>query len=76
MILCLVPLATVILGRDILLSISAFYYRWISLPPPVRATFPEVGPKLIGGPAAENIRSILGLLYPFGGGSTNPNQQI
>ncbi|KAG8806891.1 hypothetical protein FRC17_004748 [Serendipita sp. 399] len=29
-----VPLAVIILGRDVLLSISAFYYRWISLPPP------------------------------------------
>ncbi|KAG9058011.1 hypothetical protein FS842_002347 [Serendipita sp. 407] len=28
------PLAVIILGRDVLLSISAFYYRWISLPPP------------------------------------------
>ncbi|PVG04663.1 hypothetical protein CPB86DRAFT_692717 [Serendipita vermifera] len=28
------PLAIIILGRDVLLSISAFYYRWISLPPP------------------------------------------
>ncbi|KAJ1306733.1 hypothetical protein OPQ81_007721 [Rhizoctonia solani] len=29
-----VPLAAIILGRDVLLSISAFYYRYISLPPP------------------------------------------
>ncbi|KAG9121507.1 hypothetical protein FRC07_002495, partial [Ceratobasidium sp. 392] len=28
------PLAVIIIGRDILLSISAFYYRYISLPPP------------------------------------------
>jgi len=27
-------LATIILGRDVLLGISAIYYRWISLPPP------------------------------------------
>ncbi|TVY19315.1 putative CDP-alcohol phosphatidyltransferase class-I family protein [Lachnellula arida] len=27
-------LAAIILGRDILLGISAIYYRWISLPPP------------------------------------------
>jgi cardiolipin synthase len=26
--------ATIILGRDVLLAISAIYYRWISLPPP------------------------------------------
>lgn len=28
------PLAVLILGRDILLGLSAFYYRYISLPPP------------------------------------------
>ncbi|KHJ35404.1 putative cdp-alcohol phosphatidyltransferase [Erysiphe necator] len=27
-------LATIVLGRDIGLAIAAFYYRWISLPPP------------------------------------------
>lgn len=27
-------LATIILGRDVGLGLSAFYYRWISLPPP------------------------------------------
>ncbi|KAI4143833.1 MAG: hypothetical protein LQ340_006859, partial [Diploschistes diacapsis] len=27
-------LATLILGRDVLLALSAVYYRWISLPPP------------------------------------------
>ena len=29
-----VPLAFLILGRDILLSLAAVYYRYISLPPP------------------------------------------
>ncbi|KAG8745659.1 hypothetical protein FRC10_007356 [Ceratobasidium sp. 414] len=29
-----IPLAIIVLGRDIGLSISAFYYRYISLPPP------------------------------------------
>ena len=29
-----VPLAVLILGRDILLGLSALYYRYISLPPP------------------------------------------
>lgn len=32
--ICVVWLAVIILGRDIGLAISAFYYRWISLPPP------------------------------------------
>ncbi|CEQ40313.1 SPOSA6832_01911, partial [Sporobolomyces salmonicolor] len=31
-----VPLAVLILGRDVLLSLSAFYFRYASLPPPVR----------------------------------------
>jgi len=29
-----IPLAVIILGRDVLLSLSAFYYRYISLPEP------------------------------------------
>ena len=29
-----VPLAVLILGRDVLLSLTAFYYRYISLPAP------------------------------------------
>lgn len=29
-----VPLAVLILGRDVVLSLTAFYYRYISLPPP------------------------------------------
>ncbi|KZV88198.1 hypothetical protein EXIGLDRAFT_722897 [Exidia glandulosa HHB12029] len=29
-----VPLAVIIIGRDVLLSLSAFYYRYISLPAP------------------------------------------
>ncbi|KAG8925289.1 hypothetical protein FRC02_009784 [Tulasnella sp. 418] len=29
-----IPLAVIILGRDVLLSLSAFWYRYISLPPP------------------------------------------
>ncbi|GAA6000989.1 cardiolipin synthase [Rhodotorula paludigena] len=29
-----VPLAVLILGRDVALSISAFYFRYVSLPPP------------------------------------------
>ncbi|KAJ9094057.1 hypothetical protein QFC21_006158 [Naganishia friedmannii] len=33
-----VPLAVLILGRDVALSISAFYYRYISLPEPVRTS--------------------------------------
>lgn len=32
----LVPLAVIIMGRDVLLSISAFYIRYTSLPAPVR----------------------------------------
>ena len=35
----LVPLAVIILGRDVLLSLSAFYIRYTSLPSPVSSTF-------------------------------------
>lgn len=31
-----VPVAAIILGRDVLLSLAAFYIRYTSLPPPVR----------------------------------------
>lgn len=31
-----VPLAAIIIGRDVLLSLSAFYIRYTSLPAPVR----------------------------------------
>lgn len=34
-----VPLAILILGRDVALSLSAFYYRYISLPGPVSPVF-------------------------------------
>lgn len=34
-----VPLAILILGRDVALSISAFYFRYISLPEPVCLEF-------------------------------------
>ncbi|KAI0328712.1 hypothetical protein GY45DRAFT_1326006 [Cubamyces sp. BRFM 1775] len=33
-----VPLAAIILGRDVLLSLSAFYIRYITLPPPKTLT--------------------------------------
>ena len=35
-----VPLAAIILGRDVLLSLSAFYIRYTSLPPPVCNSLP------------------------------------
>lgn len=39
--LMVVPLAVIIFGRDFALSISAFYFRYISLPPPVSHSRPE-----------------------------------
>lgn len=36
-----VPLAVIIIGRDVLLGISAFYWRYISLPPPVSCILGE-----------------------------------
>lgn len=35
----LVPLAVIILGRDVLLGLSAFRIRYTSLPHPVRVAF-------------------------------------
>jgi len=34
-----VPLGVIILGRDVLLSLSAFWIRWRTLPPPVGSWF-------------------------------------
>ena len=34
-----VPVAVIILGRDVLLSLAAFYIRYTSLPPPVSVSF-------------------------------------
>ena len=36
-----VPLAIIILGRDILLSLAAFVIRYRTLPPPVRRSIPR-----------------------------------
>ena len=58
-----VPVAVIILGRDVLLSLAAFYIRYTSLPPPVRGPFP-------GPPSSrdhcppENVRAILGFFHP------------
>ena len=38
----IVPLAVIILGRDVLLSLSAFYIRYTSLPPPVSSVVQSI----------------------------------
>jgi hypothetical protein len=73
---CLVPLVIIIIGRDVLLSISAFYYRYISLPSPVSQNHISMitisqDVKQI----AENIFPILGLFDPLCRSSPDPNQQ-
>lgn len=72
----IVPLAVIILGRDVLLSLSAFYIRYTSLPPPVRAIrcFFDLTNSTTHG-ILENLGTILGLLITFSGGSADNNQQ-
>lgn len=68
----IVPLAVIILGRDVLLSLSAFYIRYTSLPPPVRAIrcfFDLTNSTTHGIP--ENLGTILGLLITFSVGNLN-----
>lgn len=69
-----VPLAIIILGRDVLLSLSAFYIRYTSLPPPVRAIsrFLSLTETIIYY-SLENMGKILGFLVTFSGGSTDNN---
>ena len=59
-----VPVAAIILGRDVLLSLSAFYIRYTSLPPPVRGPFPGPPSSRDHSPP-ENVRAILGFFHPL-----------
>ena len=56
-----VPLATIIVGRDLLLSLSAFYIRYTSLPHPVGRPLYSCGSRTEH--SQENISAILGFLY-------------
>jgi hypothetical protein len=68
-----VPLAVIILGRDVLLSLSAFYIRYTSLPAPVR-TFCNLS-RLTILTSTENFVSLLGLLNTFCRSPSNECQQ-
>ena len=59
-----VPLAVVIIGRDVLLSLSAFYIRYTSLPVPVRS-HPAGISAFLNYFVAENLPAILGFLDPI-----------
>lgn len=68
------PLAVIILGRDVLLSLSAFYIRYTSLPAPVRLSsliYPSARLDI----PQENLGPLLGLLNTLGGGSSDQHQQ-
>jgi hypothetical protein len=71
-----VPLAVLIIGRDVALSLSAFYFRFISLPPPVsmHAVPSERGRSWCEFP--ENIHAILGLFNSLRRGSTDCHLQV
>ena len=54
------PLATIIIGRDLLLALSAFYIRYTSLPPPVGT--PQYPCVLCAEHSQENLSALLGFL--------------
>jgi hypothetical protein len=67
-----VPLATIIIGRDLLLSLSAFYIRYTSLPHPVG--IPVYPCTSRTEQSQENISAILGFLNTIGGSAPYDNQ--
>lgn len=64
----------IILGRDVLLSLSAFYIRYASLPAPVHISplFPCLQKLIV---ASENIQSLLGFFVTIRGSPTYTDQQ-
>ncbi len=66
-----VPLATIIVGRDLLLSLSAFYIRYKSLPHPVGIPqYPCVSRTEL---SQENVSALLGLLNTICGSAPYNN---
>lgn len=69
-----VPLAVLIIGRDVALTISAFYFRYASLPPPVNRRSrarPKSSQEDRTDPArilTENLHTVLGFLDPVSRG--------
>jgi len=76
----LVWLATLIIGRDVGLGLSAFYWCYITLAPPVCNPFPIFGSLLDLTPhrnrQTENLSKILGFLDSFSRGQTNSIVQV
>ena len=68
-----VPVAAIILGRDVLLSLWAFYIRYTSLPAPVSSCF-SCPRYLCNSVSLENVRTILGLLHSLCGSSTHAHK--
>jgi len=63
-----VPLGIIILGRDVLLGLSAFWIRWKTLPPPVSCLLDTSRRCLVAEYSfEENLPPILGLFTPFRG---------
>jgi hypothetical protein len=62
----LVPLAVVIIGRDVLLSVSAFYIRYTSLPEPVCIPTFLTCMRGLSHVSVENILTLLGLFDTLG----------
>ena len=68
-----VPLAVIILGRDVLLSLSAFYIRYTSLPAPVSVFYNLTRLTMLT--PTENFFSLLGLFNTFCRGPSDECQQ-
>ena len=71
----LVPVAAIILGRDVLLSLSAFYIRYTSLPAPVGLPLLVQSSSRDPSLSPENVPEVLGLFHPFSGSAADPDQQ-
>lgn len=71
----LVPLAILIVGRDVALSISAFYFRYISLPKPVcvRGKVISQGMCELTPRAAAYVAAVLRLLHTVGSSYSHEN---
>lgn len=73
-----IPLAALILGRDAGLSLSAFYFRYISLPAPVRSSFCllcQISQFAIR-TTIENIQTLLGFRDPLRRSETDRDFKI
>lgn len=71
-----VPLGIVILGRDVLLSLSAFWIRWKTLPPPVSCVSNTSHGYFVAEQSfEEKLPTLLGFFAPFRRSSTDTHIQ-